>query len=91
MIKPDVTVGRIVHFYDRSLAAMPPTAVIERDGKRIYLNGQGAGPYAAIVVQAMPGYANLRVMAYGGDWIAGSVAFKGEGDGGQWWEWPPRD
>jgi hypothetical protein len=44
------TVGRIVHFYKSGLN----------------LNGQGDGPYPAIVTQTFPGpYVNLKVLGWG--------------------------
>jgi hypothetical protein len=37
------------------------------------------------------GMANLKVMTWTGDYIAGSVVNKeSAGDAAQWWDWPPR-
>jgi hypothetical protein len=79
------TVGRIVHFYDYSLAT-------SRDKDGIALNGQGAGPYPALVVQTFDGpYVNLLVHAWGGDWREGSVSEKSENNNSRYWVWPPRE
>ncbi len=82
MIKPPV--GRIVHFYNTTLA----------DGLKgpndINLNGMGAGPYVAVVIQNFTGpYVNLLVHAWGGDWREGSVSEKSEANSSRYWEWPP--
>jgi hypothetical protein len=74
------TVGRIVHFYKSGLD----------------LNGQGDGPYPAIVTQTFDGpYVNLKVLGFGQEaWDEGSVSEKPETvpeDGFRYWEWPPRD
>lgn len=80
------TVGRIVHFYSDAIA-----------GPAGYgLNGQGAGPYPAIVQQTFSGpYVNLKVLGWGREaWDEGSVS---EGTGNEeagsrrYWVWPPRD
>lgn len=86
---PKPTVGRWVHFYDHNLEGKTHA----RDG-RATLNGQDAGPYPALVVQAFDGpYVNLRVFAYGGDWSEGSVAEKGDRSSGgetkRYWVWQP--
>lgn len=86
------TVGRIVHFYDTSLAGVRE---ITRDGKTINLNGQEAGPYPAVVAQTFDTgeYINLKVMAWGGDWAEGSVSEKSGAETGmpRYWVWPPRE
>jgi hypothetical protein len=73
------TVGRVVHFYDHSLN----------------INGQGAGPYAAMVTQLFPGsdYINLTVFAPFEVIQAGSVAHEDSPHGaqGRYWAWPPRE
>ena len=90
------TVGRIVHFYSDAIANKDPA----RPGYG--LNGQGAGPYVATVMQTFPDgpYANLKVIGWGTEaWDEGSVS---EGTmsadtgnhvpaGGRFWVWPPRD
>lgn len=82
--------GRIVHFYDTGLAQLIDKAS-PQTGEVIALNGQGAGPYPAIVVQTFDGpYVNLKVMAWGGDWSEGSVSEKSETNTSRYWEWPPR-
>ena len=74
------TVGRIVHFYKSGLN----------------LNGQGDGPYPAVVTQTFDGpYINLKVLGWGKEaWDEGGVSEKPanvpEGDF-RYWEWPPRD
>lgn len=72
------TVGRIVHFYD----------------SRLNLNGQGAGPYPAIILQTWPGqpYVNLKVLGWGEDaWDEGSVYEQSETNTQpRHWCWPPR-
>jgi hypothetical protein len=79
------TVGRIVHFYNTSLAAP-----VGHSHTGINLNGQGAGPYPALVIQDFPGpYVNLLVHAWGGDWREGSVSEKSETNASRYWEWPP--
>lgn len=76
------TVGRIVHFYT--------------DETHKWRNGQGNGPYAAIITQvfeeASPGfqYVNLKVLPYGDPWDEGSVSVKETfADQSRYWEWPP--
>lgn len=85
------TVGRIVHFYTKS--------------KTQHHNGQGEGPYPAIVIQVFnqgptgnPNYdtmANLKVLHWGGTYDEGSVCEKSQaeanGDKNRWWVWPPRE
>jgi hypothetical protein len=81
---PKATVGRIVHFYNHSLADTH-----EFNGNN--LNGSGAGPYAAMVIQGFDGpYVNLLVHAYGGQWVEGSVSEKSETNNSRYWEWPPK-
>lgn len=80
------TVGRIVHFYN--------------PGGPSY-NGQGAGPYAAIVTQTFPDadgtvrYANLKLfLPFSAIIDHGSVPEKDtqfHHPGGCYWEWPPRE
>lgn len=83
------TVGRIVHFYSDTIANRDP----HRPG--CGLNGQGAGPYVAIVTQVFDGpYVNLKVLGWGVDaWDEGSVSAKppqvGLGNDRSW-EWPQR-
>ena len=84
---PKPTVGRIVHFYSESIAAL-------NNGGG--LNGQGAGPYPAIVLQTFTGpYVNLRVLGWGKDgWDEGSVselAPDAAEKQGRYWVWPPRE
>lgn len=69
-------IGDFVHFYDTALAHMSghPTHV-GSDGRKLNLNGQHEGPYAALVVQSFDGpYLNLIVFAWGGEWREGSVS-----------------
>lgn len=81
-IKP--TIGRIVHFYNQSLSD-------QREFNGINLNGSGAGPYPAMVIQDFSGpYVNLIVHAYGGDWREGSVSEKSDTNNSRYWEWPPK-
>jgi hypothetical protein len=78
------TVGRIVHFYHTALAG-------KAEHKDIGLNGQGAGPYPAMIIQGFDGpYVNLLVHAWGGDWREGSVSEKNETNTSRYWVWPPR-
>lgn len=76
------SVGRIVHLYTN----VP--------GKQF--NGQGAGPYAALVVQTFPDspYVNLQVFPPCDEpYAVGSVAHAQlalERGYGTYWEWPPR-
>lgn len=85
---PRATVGRIVHFYDTALANQA-----ERGDVR--LNGRGAGPYPALVLQDWSGpYVNLLVHAWGGDWREGSVAHEDDPQrfgSPRYWVWPPRE
>jgi hypothetical protein len=80
------TVGRIVHFYSDTLL---------RTGPHNGFNGQGAGPYAAIVTQAFDGgYINLKVtLPFAAAIDEGSVSEKGSpmATAGRYWEWPPRE
>ena len=69
------TVGRIVHFYS--------------DGLNI--NGQGPGPYPAVVLQNFPGdYINLLVHGWERSWCEGSVSEWSETNKARYWVWPPR-
>lgn len=79
------TVGRIVHFYNTALAET-------REFNGVNLNGQGAGPYPALVIQDFNSgpYVNLVVHAYGGDWREGSVSEKNDTNTSRYWVWPPR-
>lgn len=73
------TIGRIVHFYDFTLAADANNSV-------------GPGPYAAIVTQVFAGpYVNLKVFVpFGDDRHEGSVAEKTGGTpASRYWTWPP--
>jgi hypothetical protein len=90
------TVGRIVHFYSDAIANKNPA------NPGYGLNGQGAGPYVATVIQAFPGgeYVNLKVIGYGVEaWDEGSVSegVMAEGTGNhvgehaRFWVWPPRE
>lgn len=65
-----------VDFYDDGLAGKDYRASGELQA--VWLNGQGAGPHPALVVQAVADtpYKNLRVFAAGGHWFEGSVAEK---------------
>lgn len=79
------TIGRIVHFYNKALDG-------KHDFQGVQLNGSGAGPYPAVVLQAPADgrYANLLVHAWGGDFREGSVS-EGEASGSRYWVWPPRE
>lgn len=84
------TIGRIVHFYDRNLE----NAAQKVDGNAVVrLNGQGAGPYPALVLQTFEGpYINLLVHGWGGDWREGSVSeYDAENNNARYWVWPPRE
>lgn len=81
------SVGRIVHFYTTDKSAQS--------------NGQGEGPYAAIIVQVGMSSAegretmcNLYIFAYDQSRYEGSVTEKSQRredeDPNRWWEWPPR-
>lgn len=72
------SVGRIVHFYT--------------DDKTKHFNGQGAGPYPAIVTQVWTDdMVNLKVLHWGGTYDEGSVSsHAGDPMGKRYWEWPPR-
>jgi hypothetical protein len=82
-MKPSI--GRIIHFYNTSLAN-------QGDYNGVNLNGTGAGPYPAMVIQDFTSgpYVNLIVHAYGGDWREGSVSEKSETNASRYWEWPPK-
>lgn len=88
-----LTPGRSVHFYSKAVADRDPA----RPGHGF--NGQGAGPYVAIVTQAVPGskYANLLVLPpFADPFHEGSVANRV--DAGEYspddhvptryWDWP---
>lgn len=85
------TVGRIVHFYSDAIAHKNPAS------PGYGLNGQGAGPYPAVVTQVFSEpYANLKVLGWGeGAWDEGSVselpAGAEPGPHSRYWVWPPRD
>jgi hypothetical protein len=75
---PKPTVGRIVHFYTKNPS--------------LHFNGQGEGPYPAIVTQSFDGpYVNLKVLRWGGSYDAGSVEEKNDCEQSCWWVWPPRE
>jgi hypothetical protein len=80
------TVGRIVHFYSTTIASI---------GNGYGLNGQGAGPYPAVVIQTFSSgdYINLKVLGWGKDaWDEGSVSEHVEGGPlDRYWVWPPRE
>lgn len=89
------TVGRIVHFYSDAQKSNP-SGNPSWDGRGH--NGQGAGPYAAIVGQVFDGadYANLFVFdpfAGGlGHWEGSVSEWNGEDDKpARYWVWPPRE
>lgn len=76
-----LTVGRIVHFFTKH--------------ENLQSNGQGEGPYPAIVLQVFDDgkMGNLKVMTYSKDHVSGSVVHKSvaeEKGGSSWWDWPPR-
>lgn len=85
------SVGRIVHFYSDAVANRDPAC------PTYGFNGQGAGPYAALVIQAFDGpYANLKVMPYGEPFDEGSVSHfddahkDADGHVSRYWIEPPR-
>jgi hypothetical protein len=81
------TVGRTVHFFSKAIADRDPA-------KPGYgLNGQGAGPYVATVIQTSGDqYANLKVIGWGVDaWDEGSVTRGSESNPNRYWTWPPRE
>ncbi|WP_210168330.1 hypothetical protein, partial [Bradyrhizobium pachyrhizi] len=63
----------------------------------VHLNGQGDGPYPAMVTQTFSGpYVNLKVLGWGKDaWDEGSVSEKPvaapDGEPVRYWTWPPRE
>lgn len=70
------SVGRIVHFYTEDTSK--------------HFNGQGIGPYPAIVTQCLDGpYVNLKVLHWGGVYDEGSVSHKDDCLG-RYWAWPER-
>lgn len=95
MTKP--TVGRAVHYYAPSWAERACNPGSAGPG----YNGQGAGPYAAIVTQVFANadgsvnYANLKVLVpFAAPVDIGSVPEEGSEfhhAGGNYWVWPPRD
>ncbi|TIV70556.1 MAG: hypothetical protein E5V89_14120 [Mesorhizobium sp.] len=79
-MKPSV--GQIVHFY-----TMEPAK---------HFNGQGAGPYVAIITQVFEGspYSNLKVLPpFAAPYDEGSVIYEPSCviDHGCCWCWPPRE
>lgn len=80
------SIGRIVHFYTTDATK--------------HSNGQGNGPYPAIITQIFAGGAqgcNLKVFPpFGAPYDEGScpqIAVQAESDPNQqsrWWTWPPR-
>lgn len=89
------TVGRIVHFYDFGLESVTMKSNgFDHEGRRINveLNGQGSGPYAALVLQERGGGVNLKVFGPGGDWYEIAVKHKDDiaGFAQRYWEFPPR-
>ncbi len=76
---PKPSVGRIVHFYTRDPVKQS--------------NGQGEGPYPAIVLQVHGPYVNLKIWSWDAGYVAGSVSHAAEAkERGYacWWEWPPK-
>jgi hypothetical protein len=86
-VKDKATVGRIVHFFSEAIANRDP----QRPGYG--LNGQGAGPYPAIVTQTSGDqYANLKILGWGVDaWDEGSVTRGSDSNPARYWIWPPRE
>lgn len=87
---PAPTVGRIVHFYSEAIASNDITLTPG-------FNGQGSGPYPAMVTQAFKNsdgnvpFINLKVFPpFGDSFDMGSVSTK-DISPGRYWEWPPRD
>lgn len=86
----DVVVGNIVQFFGPNWAEGPsPNPALVGPG----YNGQGAGPYAAIVTQVFnEAYVNLLVLVPFSDPVhVGSVPEKGSPyhyEGGAYWVWP---
>lgn len=75
-MKPSV--GRIVHFYSAHIA----------NGGH---NGQGLGPYPAIVTQATADLVNLKVLPpFAPVFDEGSVTRKDQNPE-RYWVWPPRE
>ncbi len=76
------TVGRIVHFYTGDTSK--------------HFNGQGEGPYPAIITQVFDGalYSNLKVLPpFEGAYDEGSVSHLDDCSDGttRYWVWPPRE
>lgn len=75
------TVGRIVHYYDFTL------------GKSAN-DGQGWGPYAAIVTRVRSHYEGIDLVVFGLADTAKEVrkVFEGDPDNtARYWTWPPRE
>lgn len=91
MADQQASVGRIVHFYDHGLRGAHMKRTL---GGAADLNGQGEGPYPALVLQVMGPegqYVNLLVHGWGGDWREGMVEQKsGDSTLLRYWEFPPR-
>jgi hypothetical protein len=76
-----LSVGRIVHFFTTD--------------KTKHSNGQGEGPYPAMVLQTFDEgrMGNLKVWTYDGGFVASSVSEKEAAEKAghtQWYVWPPR-
>lgn len=75
-----LSVGRIVHFYTKDATK--------------HSNGQGEGPYPAMVLQTFDGaMANLKVWTFDSTFVVGSVSEKAVAEKSghtNWYEWPPR-
>lgn len=85
--------GRIVHFYDVMLNGKSSKEV-PGNGGLVGLNGQGSGPYPALVLQNFTGpYVNLLVHAWGGDWREGSVEEfdPAKTTQSRYWKWPTKN
>ncbi len=85
------SVGRIVHFYSDAVRPPPGSA---SPG----FNGQGKGPYPAIITQVFPDangdimYANMKVFPpFAPPFDEGSVSEGEEKCPGRYWVWPPRE
>lgn len=76
-----LSVGRIVHYFTNDASK--------------HSNGQGIGPYPAMVLQTFGDGAmgNLKVWTYDGGFVASSVSEKTQAlknGNNQWYEWPAR-